>query len=44
MVGHPQMIWIANAHRDDAKHFVVRAKEKLTAFAELAKRQCVANR
>ena len=28
-------IWIADAHRDDAKHFVVRADEKLTAFLEL---------
>ena len=23
-------IWIAGAHRDDGKHFVVRADEKLT--------------
>jgi hypothetical protein len=29
-------IWIADAHRDDGKHFVVRADEKLTAFIELA--------
>ena len=28
-------IWIADAHRDDAKRFVVRADEKLTAFLEL---------
>ena len=28
-------IWIADAHRDDGKRFVVRADEKLTAFAEL---------
>jgi hypothetical protein len=28
-------IWIAEAHRDDGKHFVVRADEKLTAFLEL---------
>jgi len=27
-------IWIANAHRGDAKRFVVRADEKLTAFFE----------
>jgi hypothetical protein len=27
--------WIADAHRDDGKRFVVRAEEKLTAFAEL---------
>jgi hypothetical protein len=28
-------IWIVDAHRDDGKHFVVRAEEKLTAFLEL---------
>jgi hypothetical protein len=28
-------IWIADAHRDDGKRFVVRADEKLTAFTEL---------
>ena len=28
-------IWIADAHRDDRKRFVVRADEKLTAFMEL---------
>ena len=28
-------IWIADAHRGDGKHFVVRADEKLTAFLEL---------
>jgi hypothetical protein len=28
-------IWIADAHRDDGKHFVVRAEEKLTGFVEL---------
>jgi hypothetical protein len=28
-------IWIADAHRDDGKHFVVRADELLTAFLEL---------
>jgi hypothetical protein len=28
-------IFVADAHRDDGKHFVVRADEKLTAFAEL---------
>ena len=27
-------IWIADAHRDDGKRFVVRADEKLTAFVE----------
>ena len=29
-------IWIADAHRDDGKRFVVRADEKLTAFLGLA--------
>jgi hypothetical protein len=28
-------IWIADAHRDDGKHFLVRADEKLSAFVEL---------
>jgi hypothetical protein len=28
-------IWIADAHWDDGKRFIVRADEKLTAFAEL---------
>jgi hypothetical protein len=28
-------IWIADAHRDDGKRFVVRTDEKLTAFIEL---------
>jgi hypothetical protein len=28
-------IWIADAHRDDRKRFVVRADEILTAFLEL---------
>jgi hypothetical protein len=27
-------IWIVDAHCDDGKRFVVRADEKLTAFAE----------
>ena len=31
-----QTIWIADAHRDDGKRFVVHADEKLTAFLELA--------
>jgi hypothetical protein len=30
-----QTIWIADAHRDNGKRFVVRADEKLTAFIEL---------
>jgi hypothetical protein len=28
-------IWIADAHRDDGKRFIVRADEILTAFVEL---------
>jgi hypothetical protein len=28
-------IWIADAHRDNGRRFVVRADEKLTAFVEL---------
>jgi hypothetical protein len=28
-------IWIADAHRDDGKRFVVHADENLTAFLEL---------
>jgi hypothetical protein len=30
-----RIIWIADAHRDDGKRFIVRAEEKLTAFLEL---------
>ena len=28
-------IWIADAHRDDGKRFIVRADEQMTAFLEL---------
>jgi hypothetical protein len=28
-------IWIADAHRDDGKRFILRADEKLSAFLEL---------
>jgi hypothetical protein len=28
-------IWIADAHRDDGRRYVVRAEEKLTAFVGL---------
>jgi hypothetical protein len=28
-------MWIAGAHRDDGKRFIVRTDEKLTAFLEL---------
>ena len=34
-------IWIADAHRGDGKHFVVRADEKLTAFLELERAVCI---
>jgi hypothetical protein len=30
-----QTLWIADAHRDDGKRFIVRVDEKLTAFMEL---------
>jgi len=30
-----QTIWIADAHRDDGRRFVVHTDEKLTAFLEL---------
>jgi len=30
-----QTIFVADAHRDDAQRFIVRADEKLTAFVEL---------
>ena len=33
--GDGRTIWIAEAHRDDGKRFVVRTDEKLTAFVEL---------
>ena len=36
-----RMIWIADAHRDDGKRFVVRAGEKLTAFLELERAVCI---
>jgi hypothetical protein len=33
-------IFVADAHRDDGKRFIVRADEKLTAFAELEAAIC----
>ena len=36
-------IWIADAHRDDGKRFIVRADEKLTPFAELELAVCGAD-
>jgi hypothetical protein len=37
---HGRTIWIADAHRDDGKRFVVQADEKLTAFLELEAAIC----
>jgi len=34
-------IWIADAHRDDGKRFIVRADELLTAFVELERAVCI---
>jgi hypothetical protein len=34
-------IWIADAHRDDGKRFIVRADEKLMAFLELESAVCI---
>jgi hypothetical protein len=34
-------IWIADAHRDDGKRFVVHADEILTAFLELERAVCI---
>jgi hypothetical protein len=34
-------IWIADAHRDDGRRFVVRADEILTAFLELERAVCI---
>jgi hypothetical protein len=36
-----QTIWIADAHRDDGKRFIVRADDKLTAFLELERAVCI---
>jgi hypothetical protein len=35
-----QTIWIADAHHDDGKRFIVRADQKLTAFLELEATIC----
>jgi hypothetical protein len=34
-------IWIADAHRDDGKRFVVHADQELTAFLELERAVCI---
>jgi hypothetical protein len=36
-----QTIFVADAHRDDGKRFVMRADEKLTAFLELERAVCL---
>ena len=35
LIPRGETFWIADAHRDDGKRFVVHADEKLTAFLEL---------
>ena len=35
MDSNGRTIWIADAHRDDGKRYVVHADEKVTAFLEL---------
>jgi hypothetical protein len=37
-------IWIVDTHRDDGKRFVVRADEKLSAFAELESAICACSK
>jgi len=34
-------IWIADAHGDDGKRYIVRADEKPTAFLELESAVCI---
>jgi hypothetical protein len=41
MDSNGRTIWIADAHRDDGKRFVVRADEKLAAFVELERAVCI---
>ena len=36
-----QTIFVADAHRDDGKRFVVHAEEKRTAFLELERAVCI---
>jgi hypothetical protein len=36
-----RIIWVADAHRDDGKRFVVHAEEKLTASLELERAVCL---
>ena len=37
-------LYIVDAHRDDARRFIVRANEKLTAFLELEQTLCAHGR
>ena len=34
-------IWIADAHRNDGKRFIVRSDDMLTAFLELERAVCI---
>jgi len=36
-----QTVWIADAHRGNGKHFVVRADDKFTACLELERAICI---
>jgi hypothetical protein len=36
-----RIFWVADAHRDDGRRFVVHADEKLTAFLELERAICI---
>ena len=36
-----RIIWVADAHRDDGKRFVVHADDKFTAFLELERAICI---
>jgi hypothetical protein len=38
---HGHTIWIADAHRDDGKRFIVRSDELLTSFLELERAVCI---
>ena len=38
---HGRTIWIADAHRDDGKRFIVHSDKLLTAFPELERAVCI---
>jgi hypothetical protein len=40
LISNGRTIWIADAHRDNGKRFVVHAEEKLTAIAALKSAVC----